>query len=549
VAPRAAINPEWPWTDSTRVAFGQHAMVAAGNVIASQVGVDVLRRGGNAIDAAVAVGFAMAVVDPEAGNIGGGGFMTIRLANRSVHFLDFREQAPAAATPDMFLDSLGQATDRSRRGHLASATPGSVLGLHEAHRQFGRLPFRDLLEPAIRLARGGFVVDAKRSRSIRADSTLLASHPASLRIFLPGGRVPEAGDTLVQADLARTLEAIRDHGADGFYRGWVADAFVTEMRQGGGLITHDDLQRYRVIWRAPVALQYRGYTIYSAPPVSSGGLTMGIMLNVLAGLPQVPPFGSAALLHLETETMRRAYILRNSIMADPAFVDNREAWLLSAALADSLRGSIDLARATPTLVLAGAAGTGSTTHYSVVDVEGNAVSTTTTVNDLFGSGVTVTGAGFLLNDIMDDFTAAPGRPNSWGLIQGHQNAVAPWKRPLSSMTPTIVLDPEGNLLLVLGSRGGATIITQVYHVIANVIDHRMTLRDAVSAPRIHHQALADVLRVDRDGFLPAVLDSLRAKGHELRVAGVGGDVEAIMRVRGGWEGVSDPRSGGGAVGY
>jgi gamma-glutamyltranspeptidase/glutathione hydrolase len=544
-----AINPSWPWTDSARVVRGEHAMVASGNIIASRIGVEVLRNGGNAIDAAVAVGFAMAVVDPEAGNIGGGGFMTIRLANGSVHFMDYREQAPAAATPGMFLDSLGQGTDLSRRGHLASATPGSVLGMYEAHRQFGRLPFRDLVEPAIRLASSGFLVDARRSRSIRADSALLASHPASMAIFLPGGRVPEPGDTLVQRDLALTLEAIRDHGAAGFYRGWVADSLVAEMQRGGGVITHDDLQRYRVIWRAPITLRYRGYTIYSAPPVSSGGLTMGIMFNVLAGWAEVPPFGSTELLHLETETMRRAYILRNGIMADPAFVDNRAEWLLSSVLADSLRATISPDRASPTLADAGVAGTGSTTHYSVVDAEGNAVSTTTTINDLFGSGVTVTGAGFLLNDIMDDFTAAPGRPNSWGLIQGHQNAVAPWKRPLSSMTPTIVLDRDGRLLLVLGSRGGATIITQVYHVVANVIDHRMSIGDAVSAPRIHHQALADIIRVDRDGFRPEILDSLRAMGHELRIAGVGGDVEAIMRVGAGWEGVSDPRSGGGAAGY
>ncbi len=524
-------------------------MVAAGNVIASRIGVEVLKRGGNAIDAAVAVGFAMAVVDPEAGNIGGGGFMTIRMANGSVHFLDFREQAPALATRDMFLDSLGRATDRSRRGHLASATPGSVLGLYEAHRQFGVLAFRDLVEPAIQLARDGFVVDAKRSRSIRGDSALLASNPASTAIFLPGGRVPAPGDTLRQPDLARTLEAIRDHGADGFYRGWVADSLVAEMQRGGGLISHEDLARYRVIWRAPVTLHYRGYTIYSAPPPSSGGLTMGMMFNVLAGWPQLPAFGSAGLLHLELETMRRAYVQRNSVMADPAFVDNHEARLLSSALADSLRASIDPGHATPTLAAAGVTGTGSTTHYSVVDAAGNAVATTTTINDLFGSGVTVSGAGFLLNDIMDDFTAAPGRPNSWGLIQGEQNAVAPWKRPLSSMSPSIVLDPDGRLLLVLGSRGGATIITQVYHVIANVIDHHMQLGDAVSAPRLHHQALPDMARVDRDGFRPAVLDSLRAMGHELRVAGVGGDVEAIMRVKGGWEGVSDPRSGGGAAGY
>jgi gamma-glutamyltranspeptidase/glutathione hydrolase len=547
--PRGAINPAWRYDDSVKVATGRSAMVAAGNIIASDVGREVLRRGGNAVDAAVAVSFAMAVVDPEAGNIGGGGFMMIRLKDGSVHFLDYREQAPARSTRDMFLDSLGQKTDLSQNGYLASATPGSVLGLFEAHARFGRLPFRELVEPAVKLAQNGFVVDDKRSRSIRGDSARLASVPASAAIFLPGGRVPQPGETLVQRDLARTLAAIRDQGADGFYRGWVADSLVAGMQRGGGHISHEDLERYRVIWRAPVALTYRGYTIYGAPPVSSGGLTMGMIFNVLAGWPRLPPFGSAKLLHLEAESMRRAYVLRNSTIADPAFVAVPVERLLSMQLADSLRGTINLARATPTIAPDEVAGRGSTTQCSVVDADGNAVSTTTTINDLFGSGVTVSGAGFLLNDIMDDFTTAPGRPNSWGLIQGEVNAIAPYKRPLSSMSPTIVLDPKGRLLLVLGSRGGASIITQVYHVVANVIDHHMSLGDAVSAPRAHHQALPDTLRIDLDGFMPAVLDSLRAMGHHLRIAGAGGDVEAIMRVGSEWHGVSDPRSGGGSVGY
>ncbi len=548
-APRAAINPAWRYDDSVRVASGSSAVVASGNIIASQVGLDVLRRGGNAVDAAVAVGFAMAVVDPEAGNIGGGGFMLIRLNDGSVHFLDYREQAPGRATRDMFLDSAGHATGQSQVGHLASATPGTVLGLAEAHRQFGKRPWAELVDPAVRLARDGFVVDQKRSRSIRGDSAKIARFPVSAAIFLPGGRVPSPGDTLVQADLARTLEAIRDRGADGFYKGWVAESLAAEMRRGGGLIDLDDLERYRVIWRAPISFRYREHVIYGAPPVSSGGLTMGMMFNVLGGWPRVPPFGSAELLHLEVETMRRAYMLRNSTIADPAFVDVPDQRLLSVALADSLRASINLARATPTLSGDNVAGTGSTTHFSVVDADGNAVANTTTINDLFGSGVTVSGAGFLMNDIMDDFTTAPGRENSWGLIQGEVNAIAPYKRPLSSMSPTIVLGPDGRLLMVLGSRGGATIITQVYHVVANVIDHRMRLADAVAMPRAHHQALPDAIRADKDGFLAPVLDTLRAMGHEVRVANPGGDVEAIMREDGTWHGVSDPRSGGGSVGY
>jgi len=539
----------WKYPGATRSERGPHAMVASGNDIASAAGREMLRRGGNAVDAAVAVGFAMAVVDPEAGNLGGGGFMLIRLADGSVYFLDYREQAPLAATRDMFLDEDGKATDKSQIGHLAPATPGSVMGMVEAHRRFGRLPLADVITPAIRLAQNGFVVDSIRSARIRNDSTKLAMFPASAAIYLPGGDVPAPGSVLVQRDLERTLEAIRDHGADGFYQGWVGDSLVADMVRNGGLIRQADLDQYKVYWRQPITLQYRGHTIYAAPPPSSGGLTIGIALNLFSTWPALPPFGSATLLQFEIETLRRAYMLRNSVIGDPDFVSVPEQWLLSAALADSLRRTIEPGRATPTLGAQGGAGTGSTTHFSVVDGEGNAVATTFTLNDLYGSGVTVPGTGVLLNDIMDDFTVAPGRPNSWGLIQGEVNAIAPLKRPLSSMSPAIVLGRDGGLLLVLGSRGGATIITQVLQVLSNVIDHDMDLVNAVAAPRIHHQALPDSVRVDRAGFRPEVLDSLRAMGYGIRESHPGGDVEAIGRVDDGWIGVSDPRSGGGTAGY
>ncbi|HEX5632169.1 MAG TPA: gamma-glutamyltransferase, partial [Gemmatimonadales bacterium] len=456
--------------------------------------------------------------------------------------------APGAASREMFVTQDGKASDASRVGHLAPGVPGSVAGLTEAHRRYGSLPLASLVEPAIRLARDGFLLDSIRSARIRGDSAKLARFPASARIFLPGGRVPAVGERLVQRDLARTLEAIRDRGADGFYRGWVADSIVAEMRRGGGLIALADLAAYAPVWRDPVRINYRGFTVLGAPPVSSGGLTTAVALNLFQTGP-MPAFGTAEQLHLYAETFRRAFTLRNRHLGDPAFSAIPQEWLLSRALADSLRATIAADRASPTLATAGA-GTGSTTHYSIVDPKGNAVSTTTTVNDLFGSGVTVSGAGFLLNDEMDDFTTAPGRPNSWGVIGGEVNAPAPGKRPLSSMTPTIVLDQEGRTLLLLGSRGGATIITQVVQVLVNVLDYRMDLVDAVGAPRVHHQALPDRLRVDRDGFRPEVLERLRAMGHDVAEQSPGGDVEAIMRLPGGgWIGVSDPRSGGAPAGF
>jgi gamma-glutamyltranspeptidase / glutathione hydrolase len=547
--PAAGTAASWAFTGRARVAQGPRAMVVAGSPIASQVGRDILRQGGNAVDAAVAVGFAMAVVHPEAGNLGGGGFMVIRLADGTVQTLDYRETAPRRATRDMYLDSLGEPTDRSLTGHLAAGVPGAVAGLTETHHRFGHLPFAAVIAPAIGLARDGFLVDEYRSQSIAGDSSRLSRFPASRASFLPGGAPPAAGTVLRQPDLATTLEAIRERGADGFYQGPVADLIVAEMERGGGLISHEDLANYRAIWREPIAIHYRGYTIYSMPPASSGGVTMGEILNIMEGYDPLPPFGSPGLVHLEAEAMRRAFTDRNTWLGDPAFVQNPTDRLLSKSYAADLRKGIG-ERATPTPAFAPGPRTGaSTTHYSVVDTEGNAVSCTTTLNDSYGSAVTVTGGGFLLNDEMDDFATAPGKPNMYGLVQGEANAIAPGKRMLSAMTPSIVLDPEGRLLLVVGTPGGPRIITMVYHVISNVIDHRMTLPDAVVAPRMHHQGLPDTLRVERDGFPPATLDSLRARGHAIGAGGYWGDVEAIIRTPAGWQGVSDPRRGGGGAGF
>jgi gamma-glutamyltranspeptidase/glutathione hydrolase len=547
--PAAGTAAGWEFAGRARVIDAGRAMVVSGSGIASDVGREILRQGGNAVDAAVAVGFALAVVHPEAGNLGGGGFMVIRLRDGTVQTLDYRETAPGRATRDMYLDSLGQPTERSLTGHLAAGVPGSVAGLVEAHRSHGRLPLRAVVEPAVRLARDGFIVDEYRSRSIGGDSARLALFSASRASFLPDGARPVAGTVLRQPDLGATLEAIRDRGADGFYRGPVADLIVAEMERGGGLISHQDLEGYRAVWREPITLRYRGHTIYSMPPASSGGVTMGEILNIMEGYEPLPRFGSPALLHLEAEAMRRAFTDRNTYLGDPAFVRNPTDRLLSKAYAADLRKGIG-PRATPTpAFIPGNRSGSSTTHYSVVDEEGNAVSCTTTLNDSYGSAVTVTGAGFLLNDEMDDFATAPGKPNMYGLVQGEANAIAPGKRMLSAMTPSIVLDPEGRLLLVTGTPGGPRIITMVYHVISNVIDHHMPLAQAVEAPRMHHQGLPDTLTVERGGFPPATLDSLRARGHAIGTGGYWGDVEAIIRTPTGWRGVSDPRLGGGGAGY
>jgi gamma-glutamyltranspeptidase / glutathione hydrolase len=522
------------------------AMVVSGSPIASQVGLEVLRRGGNAVDAAVAVGFALAVVHPEAGNIGGGGFMIIRSRDGRVQALDYRETAPSRATRDMYRAA---APDASLTGHLAAGVPGSVAGMVEAHRRLGRLPFTELIEPAIHLAQNGFVVDDYRSLSIAEASARLALFPASRATFLPEGNPPVPGSTWRQPDLGSALRAIQDSGAAGFYRGRVADLIVAEMERGSGIITLEDLAAYRPIWRKPIEISYRGYTIYSMPPASSGGVTMGEILNIMEGFGPLPPFGSVALMHREAEAMRRAFTDRNTYLGDPAFVANPIDRLLSKEYAAGLRKEIgDRASVTPKFNPATRTGA-STTHYSVVDAEGNAVSCTTTLNDSYGSAVTVTGAGFLLNDEMDDFATSPGEPNMYGLVQGEANAIAPGKRMLSAMTPSIVLDPQRQLYLLVGTPGGPKIITMVYHVISNVIDHRMSLADAVTAPRLHHQALPDSLQVETGGFIPATLDSLRARGHGIMADGLWGDVEAIIHTTDGWQGVSDSRRGGGGAGY
>ncbi len=548
----SVLPPDWRFTGKAPVAEGRHAMVVSSSPIASEVGRDVLQAGGNAVDAAVAVGFALAVTHPAAGNIGGGGFMVIRMKNGEVRALDYRETAPGGASRDMYLDAEGNVSNASRIGHLASGVPGAVAGMLEAHKRYGKLPLAKVLEPAIRLARDGHVLDHNHAASLRSSARRLAQFPASARQFLINGTEgPPDGYLLRQPDLARTLEAIKARGRDGFYKGWVADSIVAEMERGGGLISHADLAGYQAKWRTPITTTYRGWTIYSMPPASSGGVTLALILNILEGFDPLPAWGSPELMHLEAEAMRWSFTDRNRYLGDPDYEKVPMEKLLSKAYAATLRARIEKDKATPTPPFDPSIVDGNnTTHYSVVDADGNAVSTTTTLNFSYGSMVTVSGAGFLLNDEMDDFASAPGKPNGFGLVQGEVNAIEPGKRMLSAMTPSIVLDPAKTLRMVVGSPGGPTIITQVFHVISNVIDHKMSLADAVAAPRTHHQALPDELRLEGpNGFSVTTIDALKAMGYTLDIGGTWGDFEAIMRTPNGWVGVSDPRSGGGGSGY
>src|SRR5437660_1583320 len=394
------------------------------------------------------------------------------------------------------------------------------------------------------------MVVSARSRDIASDRPLLARFPASRAQFLVHDSAPPPGTMWRQSDLLRTLQLISDSGPDVFYRGQIADLIVAEMQRGGGLITKDDLRNYRAKWRTPVRLSYRGHTIYSMPPPSSGGVTMGEILNILEGYDTLPAFGTTAYVHLLTETMRRGFIDRNRWLGDPDFVDMPLDRLLSKSYAATLRSQIDPKHATPTPPKAAGGEAMHTTHYSIVDAQGNAVAVTTTLNGGFGSGVTVTGAGFLLNNEMDDFTSAPGKPNMYGLVQGEANAIQPAKRMLSAMTPSIVLDRSGNLQLVVGTPGGPTIITSVAQVILNVLDQGMSLEDAVAAPRIHHQALPDQTFYERGSLSDSTVQVLQAMGHVMQQRrGHSGIVAAIEKTAAGWVGVADPRYAGGALGY
>jgi len=554
--PPPSFPPGWPHPVESARVTGEHGMVVTDAALATRVGAEVLRSGGNAVDAAVATAFALAVVYPGAGNLGGGGFMVARV-DGAAHALDFREAAPAAASHDMFKKKAEKGGD-SRVGHLAAGVPGSVAGLWEAHQKLGskKKTWAELIAPAIKLAEEGFVVDEDFARGVARSAKRLTQFPASAALFLPGGKPLAAGTTWKNPDLGAALRRIADKGPAGFYAGKTAEMIAADMAKSGGLITTADLAAYKAKWRAPVEITYRGRKIVSMPPPSSGGLTLAMIAHILEGydLPNMA-WHSPAELHLVFEAMRRAFVARNEKLGDPDFVKNPTEELMSPAWAAAQRATIKPDRATPTSEIApppasvGGAGP-HTTHFSVVDDKGNAVALTTTINLFYGSGVTVPGAGFLLNDEMDDFAAVPGTPNIFGLVQGEVNSVAPGKRMLSSMSPSIVLDDKGHVQLVLGAAGGPTIITAVFLELSNVIDHGMSVNAATSAPRFHEQGQPDVVMFEKGGLVDADRRALEAMGYTFKEREHIADAPAIGWSSNVWIGAAEPRRKGAlAVGY
>ena len=546
---------------SSFVTTARHGMVAAANPAASEAGADMLRRGGNAVDAAVAASFAISVLRPQSTGIGGGGFLLLYLADRGDSVaIDFRERAPLRASRDMFVRDGEAVSDLSRTGPLAVAVPGLVAGLVDVQQRYGSIPLADVMQPAIRLADEGFPVYPHLARAIAYRADTLRASPATEAVYFRDRRALQAGDLFVQRDLAETLRAIAEHGKAAFYTGRVAAAIVGHMQETGGLLTQDDLDQYRVINRTPVTGAFRDAQVHTMPPPSSGVLIVQ-MLNVLSGFSeQKLGFRSPAAVHVLTETMRRAFRDRARYLGDSDFVDVPVARLTSPTYAGELRAEIDVAAATPSTEAPRDQKTGplestSTTHLSVVDAHGNAVATTQTVNLYFGSGVMVPGTGILLNDEMDDFSAQPDKPNAFGLVgMGEANAIAPQKTPLSSMSPTIVTR-DGRVELAVGGPGGSRIISSVLQVVLNVVAHQMSLPDAVRAPRIHHQWFPDTLYLEAHDppKAAALVDRLRTTGHTVEIVEWApgkrsrfGNVQAVHvdPQSGLMTGVSDPRGEG-----
>ncbi|MEJ0074131.1 MAG: gamma-glutamyltransferase [Alphaproteobacteria bacterium] len=530
----------------------QHGMVASQEKRATHVGVEILKAGGNAVDAAVAVGFALAVTHPQAGNIGGGGFMLVHLHDRNKTVaIDYRETAPAAMTKDVFLDEKGEADPKkSRDSALGVGVPGTVAGLALAHERYGsgKFTLAQLIAPAIRLAREGFDVDDDLADSLPRAQPRLARWPASAKIFLKGDGAPLGrGDRLVQSDLAASLDTIAREGPRAFYEGPLAEKLIASLRQKGGIMTPEDLKGYQAIVRPAVRGSYRGYDIASMPPPSSGGVHLIQILNILEGFP-LRELGaeSAATLHLMIEAMKPAYADRAEFLGDPAFVTVPVAGLISKRYAAELRARIDPERARPAQsVRAGnpAAHEGdNTTHFSVVDADGNAVANTYTLNFSYGLGLVAEGTGILLNNELDDFAAKPGAPNAYGLVGGDANAPGPGKRPLSSMSPTIMFH-DGRVFLVTGTPGGSRIITTVLQVILNVVDHQMNIAEAVTAPRVHHQWVPDIVFAER-GLSPDTVRLLEARGHKIITAATSGSANSILVTPDWTTGAADPRQRG-----
>ncbi|NIF24256.1 gamma-glutamyltransferase [Candidatus Pantoea multigeneris] len=536
-------------SDTFHPVTAQHGMVASVDAMATQVGVDILRQGGNAVDAAIAVGFALAVTHPQAGNLGGGGFMLLRTASGHTTAIDFREMAPARASRNMFLDKQGNADSKlSLTSHLASGTPGTVAGFALAAHEYGTLPLSRLLAPAIRLARDGIIVNDALADDLKTyGKETLIHYPNSKAIFYKADGLPyQKGDRLVQKNLAHSLQLIAQQGPDAFYKGAIASQIAQEMAEHNGLIGKADLAAYRAVERQPVSGSYRGYQVYSMPPPSSGGVHIIEILNILENFDLAKwGFGSADAMQVIAEAEKYAYADRSEYLGDPDFVHVPVKALTSKAYAKTLAQQIDVAKARPSSEIKPGKlepyESNQTTHFSVVDKDGNAVAVTYTLNTYFGSGIVAGNSGILLNNEMDDFSAKPGTPNIYGLVGGEANAIQPAKRPLSSMSPTIVVK-DGKTWLVTGSPGGSRIITTVLQMVLNTIDFGMNVAEATNAPRFHHQWLPDQLRVEK-GFSPDTLRLLTDKGQHVKVLPAMGSTQSIMIGPDGTRyGASDPRS-------
>ena len=535
--------------------IAQKAMVVSAHPLATKVGIEVLKRGGNAVDAAIAVQFALAVVFPGAGNIGGGGFLLIREKDGKIASIDFREKAPAAARADMFLGETGEVIDKlSTRGHLAAGVPGSVAGMAEAHKRYGTLSWKELLQPAIELALNGFELTEKEA----ADLNSVQEDLKKYNTVLPENLMKDEwkkGDIIYYKDLGHTLERIRDNGRDGFYKGKTADDIVAEMQRGNGLITHDDLENYEAVWRDPITGWYKDYKIISMAPPSSGGIALLQLLKSVEPYP-IKNWGhnTSKTVHLMTEAERRVYADRAQHLGDPDFFKVPLKQLISDQYNDDRMSTFNPEKATPSAeVSAGLiqAYTESeeTTHFSIVDPFGNAVALTTTINGWYGNTVVVAGSGFFLNNEMDDFSAKPGTPNMFGVIGGEANKIEPGKRMLSSMTPTIV-EKDDQLLMIVGTPGGSTIITSVFQVILNVLEHGMSMQEAVNAKRFHSQWLPDLITAEENAFDEATTKSLEVLGHTFRYRRGIGRVDAILVLKDGrYEGGADPRGDDYAEGF